>query len=131
MIGPSVTLRLTQLPVFSCNSRIEMVFMGHSVSHFKGSHNTSLEIPLQPRIKRAINQHKQQNDISTGLIERDNPVGHPSRRAEGIPLLITKFTHRLERHYPTRRLRRILAAVANQERFLEMPVTDFTDLLAP
>ena len=68
---------------------------------------------------------------STGLIERDNPVGHPSRRAEGIPLLIIKFTHRLERHYPTRRLRRILAAVANQERFLEMPVTEFTDLLAP
>ena len=68
---------------------------------------------------------------STGLIERANPVGHPSRRAEGIPMLINKFTHRLERHYPTRRLRRILAAVANQERFLETPVTEFTDLLTP
>ena len=68
---------------------------------------------------------------TTGLMERDNPVGHPSRRAEGIPLLINKFTYRLERHYPTRRLRRILAAVANQERFLETPVTEFTDLLVP
>jgi 2-methylcitrate dehydratase len=68
---------------------------------------------------------------STGYVERENPIGHPSRRAEGIPLLINKFSYRLERHYPTRRLRRILSMVANQERFLATPVTDFTDLLTP
>ena len=45
-----------------------------------------------------------------------------------LPLLITKFTHRLERQYPTRRLRRILAASANQERFMNTPVPEFMDL---
>jgi 2-methylcitrate dehydratase len=65
---------------------------------------------------------------TTGLIERDNPVGHPARRAEGLPLLFGKFMERLERHYPTRRWRRINALCVNHERFLETPVPDFTEL---
>jgi 2-methylcitrate dehydratase len=66
----------------------------------------------------------------SGLVERDNPVGHPSRRAEGIPLLINKFSERLARRYPTRRLNRIRALCVNHERFLDTAVADFTDLLA-
>ena len=67
---------------------------------------------------------------TTGLIERDNPVGDPSRRAEGIPLLINKFSDRIGRRYATRRMNRIRALCVNHERFLETPVQDFTDLMA-
>ena len=67
---------------------------------------------------------------TTGLIERDHPVGDPSRRAEGIPLLINKFSDRIGRRYATRRMNRIRALCVNHERFLETPVQDFTDLMA-
>ena len=67
---------------------------------------------------------------SSGLIERENPVGHPSRRAEGLALLVNKFSDRLVRRYPTRRLNRIRALCVNHARFVDTTVPDFTDLLA-
>jgi len=66
----------------------------------------------------------------TGLVEHDNPLGHPSRRTEGIPRIITKLSARLEKYYPPRQQRQILELCLDQRRFLEATVPDFTDCLA-
>ncbi|HTE14833.1 MAG TPA: 2-methylcitrate dehydratase, partial [Burkholderiales bacterium] len=65
-----------------------------------------------------------------GLVEHDNPLGHPSRRTEGIPRIITKLSARLEKYYPPRQQRQILELCLDQRRFLEATVPDFTDCLA-
>ena len=67
---------------------------------------------------------------STGLIEHDNPVGHPSRRVEGIPLLINKLSERVARCYPTAQQQKIDDLCRDHPRFLETAVPSFTDLLA-
>jgi 2-methylcitrate dehydratase len=67
---------------------------------------------------------------STGLVERDNPVGHPSRRAEGIPLLINKLSERLGAHYSTAQQTKVLALCLDHAKFVAMPVPAFTDLFA-
>ncbi len=66
----------------------------------------------------------------TGLVEHDNPVGHPSRRADGIPLLINKLSERVARRYPAAQQQKIDAVCLDHQRFIDMPVPAFTDLLA-
>ncbi len=66
----------------------------------------------------------------TGLIEHDNPVGHPSRRSDGIPLLINKLSDRLRGRYETAREQQVRALCADHPRFLDTAVPAFTDLLA-
>jgi 2-methylcitrate dehydratase len=67
---------------------------------------------------------------STGLIEHDNPVGHPSRRAQGIPLLVNKLTERVRRYYPPAEQEKIAALCLDHAAFLNCPVAEFTDLFA-
>ena len=66
----------------------------------------------------------------SGLIERDNPVGHPSRRDEGIPLLINKLQHRLAARYGGGRQQEIIRLCLDHPRLLQTAVPDFTNLLA-
>jgi len=66
---------------------------------------------------------------TTGLAEAIYPVGHSSRRAEGLPILVKKFEQRVARRFP-RRQGDIVALCLDHERFLRMPVNEFTDLLA-
>jgi 2-methylcitrate dehydratase len=67
---------------------------------------------------------------STGLIEHDNPVGHPSRRAEGIPLLIHKLNERVAQHYGAAQRQQIRELCLNPTAFMNMPVPAFTELFA-
>jgi 2-methylcitrate dehydratase len=67
---------------------------------------------------------------STPLIEVLQPLGHPSRRAEGIPLLVEKFSHNVARRFPRKQREAILRRCLDQRSLLAMPVDDFTDLLA-
>jgi 2-methylcitrate dehydratase len=56
------------------------------------------------------------------------PVGHPRRRAEGIPLLIAKFKTNLARRFPPRQQDAILAVSLDQATLEAMPVHAYLDL---
>lgn len=66
----------------------------------------------------------------TGLVERENPLGHPSRRAQGLPLLIDKFSARVCRRYADKQRQRIEALCFDHRRLMDTPVQAFMDLLA-
>ncbi len=57
------------------------------------------------------------------------PVGHPRRRAEGIPLLMRKFESGLARVYAPAHARRIHALTSNRARLAATPVNELLDLL--
>ena len=59
------------------------------------------------------------------------PIGHRRRRAEGIPLLETKFRRNLARRFSPARQAQILAVALDQAALEKMPVREFTDLLVP
>ncbi len=59
---------------------------------------------------------------TTGKVSIDYPVGHRRRRAEGIPLLLSKFEAALSGHLPAGRVRTILDASAAPEDFERLPV---------
>ncbi len=67
---------------------------------------------------------------TTGLIEHDNPVGHPSRRKEGIPLLINKLSERLQGRYTTQRAQQVRELCLDHQQFMDTAVPVFMDLLA-
>jgi 2-methylcitrate dehydratase len=62
--------------------------------------------------------------------EVEFPIGHPRRRAEGIPLLVRKFETNLARRFAPARQHEILALCLDHERLAATPVHAFTDLLA-
>ncbi len=66
----------------------------------------------------------------TGLVERENPAGHPLRRKEGIPLLINKLTDRLDRYYSSEQRQRLLGFCLDHTRFQQAGVPEFTDSFA-
>jgi 2-methylcitrate dehydratase len=62
---------------------------------------------------------------ATRRVEIDYPVGHRRRRAEGIPLLIEKFTGSVRRHFTDAQSEKILALFADRARLEAMPVHEF------
>ena len=66
----------------------------------------------------------------TEKIKVEQPLGHPSRRSEGIPLLIGKFSRNVARRFPAKQRRVILARCLDHDALLKMPVNEFTDMLA-
>jgi 2-methylcitrate dehydratase len=66
----------------------------------------------------------------SGLVEVEYPVGHPRRRAEGIPVLVRKFETNLARRFATGRRREIMALCLDHARLANTPVHVFTDLFA-
>jgi len=63
----------------------------------------------------------------SGLAEALYPVGHSSRREEGIPLLIRKFEKNVARRFPKRQAL-IKALCLDHERLMATPVNEFSDL---
>jgi 2-methylcitrate dehydratase len=59
------------------------------------------------------------------------PLGHPYRRAEGIPLLVEKFKANLARRFSPAQQEAILEASLDQEKLEEMPVNEYVDLYCP
>jgi 2-methylcitrate dehydratase len=59
----------------------------------------------------------------------DQPLGHPARREEGIPLLIEKFERNLARRFPAPRKQEILDVCLDHEALCEKPVQEFMDML--
>lgn len=58
------------------------------------------------------------------------PIGHRTRRGEGIPQLQRKFAQALAGHYPARRAEQIAATCLDQPRLEATPVNEFMDMLA-
>jgi 2-methylcitrate dehydratase len=56
------------------------------------------------------------------------PIGHHRRRAEGIPLLESKFRTNLARRFPTQQQASILAASLDRAKLEGMPVNEYVDL---
>ena len=66
----------------------------------------------------------------TERIEVEYPLGHPKRRAEGLPLLVEKFERNLARCYAPKRQQAILNACADQRRLESLPVHEFVGMFA-
>jgi 2-methylcitrate dehydratase PrpD len=56
------------------------------------------------------------------------PIGHRRRRAEGIPVLETKFKTNLLRRFPTKQTNAIVALCKDQARLEATPTNEFVDL---
>jgi 2-methylcitrate dehydratase len=61
-------------------------------------------------------------------VEIEYPLGHPRRRAEGLPLLVEKFKTNLARAFSPKRQQAILDACADQRRLEKMPVNEFVEM---
>ncbi len=68
------------------------------------------------------------SDGSTMEAAVEYPLGHARRRAEGIPLLETKFRRHLAGVFPTAQQRRILEASMDPVVLEAMPVHEYVDL---
>lgn len=67
---------------------------------------------------------------STEKVEVEFPIGHPRRRAEGIPLLLAKADENFKKHYSDAQADDILAMMSDQTQLEAMKVTDFMAALA-
>jgi 2-methylcitrate dehydratase len=65
----------------------------------------------------------------TPRIEIDFPIGDPSRRQEGIPLLVKKFKKNLSKRFAKKQLDLVYNLFTNQNELESMPVNEFMDLL--
>ncbi len=69
------------------------------------------------------------NDGSqSDLVTVEYPIGHKRRRAEGIPVLLTKFKHNLATRFEPKQVDAILAAMDDTNSLAAMPVVSFMDL---
>ncbi len=67
---------------------------------------------------------------SSGLVETENPAGHPARRKDGISLLINKLQRNLGRRFDAGRQQTLLALCLDHERFARTAVWEFMDEFA-
>ncbi|MGZ8228746.1 MAG: bifunctional 2-methylcitrate dehydratase/aconitate hydratase [Burkholderiales bacterium] len=65
---------------------------------------------------------------STPRVGVEYPLGHPRRRADGIPLLIEKFKVNLARRYPAKQQTALLELCLDRKRLEATPVHEFVDM---
>jgi 2-methylcitrate dehydratase len=84
--------------------------------------------------ERRANPHGMEIEFNDGSrterVEVLYHLGHPRRRAEGIPLLVDKFKTNLARRFPAKRQQLILENCVDQERLERTPVQEFMGLFA-
>ncbi|WP_081590213.1 MmgE/PrpD family protein [Brevibacillus massiliensis] len=68
-----------------------------------------------------------QDGSHTEKVEVEYPVGHRSRREEGIPLLEQKFTANLATRLPAKQVAEIMEMCMDQGALEETPVHEFVD----
>lgn len=66
---------------------------------------------------------------STDKVEVEYPIGHRSRREEGIPVLEDKFRRALLTRFPAKTTATIFNLCKDQEKLEQTPVNEFMDLL--
>lgn len=62
------------------------------------------------------------------LVTVEYPIGHQRRRAEGVPVLMSKFKRNLSTQFSEERVEEITAIMSDQERLTAMTVVDFMSL---
>ena len=65
---------------------------------------------------------------SSEKVEVEFPIGHRSRRDEGIPILLSKFEKNLSTHYDKNQVKKIIDACSDEEELHKTNVVDFIDL---
>lgn len=65
---------------------------------------------------------------ATERVEVEYPIGHRRRRAEGIPVLETKFLNALQTRFPRGQARRIYDLCHDEQRLMATPLNHFMDL---
>ena len=65
---------------------------------------------------------------STENVEVEYPIGHRRRRAEGIPVLESKFKRNLATRFPLTRVNQIFALCKDASTLNQTPVNEFMDL---
>jgi 2-methylcitrate dehydratase len=68
---------------------------------------------------------------ATPKVEVEFPIGHRSRRTEGIPLLVEKFKTNLGRCFSATRQRAALDLCLDEARLMATPVHEFVELFVP
>jgi 2-methylcitrate dehydratase PrpD len=68
---------------------------------------------------------------ATETVAVEYPIGHPRRRAEGLPHLRQKFEMNLLRRFPPQRAEPLLHLFADPDRLDHLAVHEFVDLLVP
>ncbi|WP_206918599.1 bifunctional 2-methylcitrate dehydratase/aconitate hydratase [Alicyclobacillus suci] len=71
------------------------------------------------------------NGCRTDVVEVEYPIGHPRRRAEGIPKLWEKFRDNLSMHFSREQVTRIYSTCQSFHALQRMPVNQFVDLFLP
>ena len=66
---------------------------------------------------------------STEKVAVEYPIGHRRRRAEGIPLLISKFESNLATRFPAAQAQRILNLCLDADALAATPVNEFVELM--
>ena len=66
---------------------------------------------------------------STENVEVEYPIGHRSRREEGIPVLESKFHRALLTRFPAKQTDAIFALCSDQTKLEATPVNEFVDML--
>jgi 2-methylcitrate dehydratase len=66
---------------------------------------------------------------STDRIAVDYPIGHRKRRAEGMPVLVTKFESSVAAHFSPKQTESIKALFADRAKLEKMPVQEFVAAL--
>jgi len=59
----------------------------------------------------------------------EHPIGHRSRREEGIPKLLEKFRINLARKFPEKQQQNILALSLDYQKLIDTPVNEFVDAM--
>jgi 2-methylcitrate dehydratase len=66
---------------------------------------------------------------ATECVSLDYPIGHRRRRAEGLPVLVTKFERAIATQLPAEHCARLAGICRDQRRLEQMPVSDFMAVL--
>jgi 2-methylcitrate dehydratase len=85
--------------------------------------------PEKRSIANALDVHLTSGELLMRTVEY--PIGHRRRRAEGLPLLVTKFKTNLARRFPAPQQERILEVSLDPKRLDAMPVHQYVDLYLP
>ncbi|MFT5117299.1 MAG: 2-methylcitrate dehydratase [Kiritimatiellia bacterium] len=83
--------------------------------------------------KRAIGNSIQvffKDGSHSDCISIDYPIGHRRRRAEGIPVLKTKFFNNLQKKITEKNIDTIIATCSNEEKLQKITTSDFIDLFS-
>ena len=63
----------------------------------------------------------------TDIEEVHYPIGHKNRRAEGIPILVSKFEKNLKTQFSGDRVKDIMSLFEDNEKLFNLPVSKFVD----